>query len=125
MSGRILKRPRARLDLDDAAAFSQEQSGPERAIRFLRAAESTLAMLAGMPGMGTRYEPDEPLHAGLRYFPIARHRKFLVFYRPLPDGIEVLRVLHGARQIAGILAEEFGAGLGDGDGDDEADEPGA
>ncbi len=84
MSGRIIKRPRARLDLDEAAAFIQEQSGPERAIRFLRAAESTLAMLAGMPGMGTRYQPDEPLHAGLRHFPIARHRKFLVFDRPLP-----------------------------------------
>jgi toxin ParE1/3/4 len=76
-------------------------------------------MLAGMPGMGTCYEPDEPLYADLRYFPIARHRKFLAFYRPLPDGIEVLRVLHGARDIAGILAEEFSADTDD----DDADEP--
>ena len=79
-------------------------------------------MLAGMPGMGTRYEPDEPLYADLRYFPVTRHRKFLAFYRPLPDGIEVLRVLHGARDVAGILAEEFGADTGDGD-NDQADEP--
>lgn len=120
MSGQAVKRPHALQDLDDAAAYIQEQSGPERAIRFLRAADSTFAMLAGMPGMGTRYEPDEPIYAGLRYFPITRHRKFLVFYRPLADGIEVLRVLHGARDIAGILAEEFGADTGD---DDDADEP--
>src|SRR5262249_55547723 len=98
-------------------------SGPERAIRFLRAADATCATLAGMPGMGTLYEPDEPLYAGLRYFPIARHRNFLVFYRPLPDGIEVLRVLHGARDIAGALAEEFGDEDGGDDDDDQADEP--
>lgn len=121
MSGRVVKRPRALRDIDEAAAHIQERSGPERAIRFLRAADSTLATLAGLPGMGTRYEPDEPLYADLRYFPIARHRNHLVFYRPLPDGIEVLRVLHGARDIAGALAEDFGADVG-GD-DDEADEP--
>ena len=122
MSGRVVKRPRALRDLDAGAAYIQERSGPERAIRFLRAADSTFATLAGVPGMGVRYEPDEPLYADLRYFPITRHRKFLVFYRPLPDGIEVLRVLHGARDIAGVLAEEFGADAGT-DDDDQADEP--
>jgi toxin ParE1/3/4 len=121
VSGRVVKRPHALRDLDEAAAHIQDRSGPQRAIRFLRAADSTFAMLAGMPGMGTRYEPDEPLYADLRYFPVARHRKFLAFYRPLPDGIEVLRVLHGARDIAGILAEELGADPGD--GDEEADQP--
>jgi len=116
-----MKRPRAIQDLDDAAAYIQERSGPDRAIRFLRAADSTFAMLVGMPGMGTRYEPDEPLFADLRYFPITRHPNHLVFYRPFTDGIEVLRVLHGARDIAAILAEEFG-GAADGDEVDEPDE---
>jgi hypothetical protein len=43
----------------------------------------------------------------------------LVFYRPLCGGIEVLHVLHGARDIAGILAEEFGI---EEDAGDDADE---
>ena len=124
MSGQVVKRPHALQDLDEAAAYIQDQSGPHRAIRFLRAADSTFAMLAGMPGMGTRYEPEEPLYADLRYFPITRHPNHLVFYRPLPDGIEVLRVLHAARDIAGILAEEFGGDADVGD-DEEADERGA
>lgn len=119
MSGRIVRRPRAFLDLDEAAAHIQGRSSAERAIRFLRAAESTFALLAGMPGMGHAYVPDEPLFAGLRYFPITGHRKFLVFHRPLADGIEVLRVLHGARDLGPILAEELG-GAGD-DSDEEAD----
>src|SRR5439155_11946499 len=95
------------------------QSSPERAIRFLRAAEATFARLAGMPGMGVRYEPHEPIYAGLRFFPITRYRKYLVFYRPTPGGIEVLRVLHGARDIHGILAEEFGV---EDDAGDEVDD---
>jgi len=121
VSGQVVKRPHALQDLDEAAAYIQDQSGPQRAIRFLRAADSTFAMLAGMPGMGTRYEPDEPLYADLRSFPITRHPNHLVFYRPFSDGIEVLRVLHGARDIASILAEEFGGDAGD--DDDETNEP--
>jgi plasmid stabilization system protein ParE len=39
----------------------------------------------------------------------SRFRKYLVFYRPIPGGIEVLRVLHGSRDIAAILAEAFAA----------------
>jgi hypothetical protein len=31
----------------------------------------------------------------------------LVFYRPVPDDIEVARVLHGARDIPSILSAEF------------------
>ncbi|MBI4604738.1 MAG: type II toxin-antitoxin system RelE/ParE family toxin [Planctomycetes bacterium] len=30
----------------------------------------------------------------------------LVFYRPVEDGIEVVRVLHGARDLRAILGEE-------------------
>jgi hypothetical protein len=38
----------------------------------------------------------------------SRFKKYLVFYRPVADGVEIARVLHGARDIYGILAEEFG-----------------
>ena len=61
-----------------------------------------------MPGMGTRYQADEPRYADVLSFPVSRFRMYLVFYRPVAGGIEVLRVLHGARDIHGILAEEFG-----------------
>ncbi len=75
--------------------------------RFFARAEATLVRLASMPGIGTPYEPDEALYADLRYLPVDRFRKYLVFYRSVPGGIEVLRVLHGARDISGILAEEL------------------
>jgi toxin ParE1/3/4 len=31
---------------------------------------------------------------------------YAIFYRAIPDGIEVVRVLHGRRDIEAILTEE-------------------
>ena len=42
----------------------------------------------------------------LRTWTIRRFRKHLVFYIPTEVGIEVVRVLHGARNIQRILKEE-------------------
>ena len=50
------------------------QAGMRFSDRFFAQAEGIFARLAGMPGMGTPYEPDEPLYADLRYFPVSRFR---------------------------------------------------
>ncbi len=105
---RIIRRPAANRDLVTIFRQYVREAGIRVADRFFAEAEATLARVASMPGMGTRYEPEEPLYADLRYFPISRFRMYLVFYRPISGGIEVLHVLHGARDIARILAEEFG-----------------
>jgi toxin ParE1/3/4 len=115
----IIRRPSADRDLVAIFRHYAREAGMGVADRFFAEAEATFARLASMPGMGTLYEPDEPLYADLRYFPVSRFRKYLVFYRPISGGIEVLHVLHGARDIAGILAEEFGV---EDDSDDEADD---
>ena len=70
-----------------------------------------------MPVPGTRFEAANPAFGELRYFPLSSHfRKYLVFYRPVADGVEIARVLHGARDIHGLLAHEFGI---EGDADDD------
>jgi toxin ParE1/3/4 len=115
----IIRRPSANRDLVGIFRHYAREASLRVADRFFAQAEATFTRLASMPGMGTRYEPDEPLYAGLRYLPVSRFRKYLVFYRPVAGGIEVLRVLHGARDIAGILAEELGV---DADADGEREE---
>ena len=107
MSPAVHRRPGARRDLLEAFVHIGRNSVPA-ARRFLEAAEQTFQRLAGMPGIGTRYDPDTPALSELRYFPVAKFPKYLVFYRPTPDGIEIVRVLHGARDLATILADEFG-----------------
>jgi toxin ParE1/3/4 len=98
---------RARLDLIEAIAYLAERS-EDAARRFRREAQATFDRLADMPGMGVRFEADDPAYGELRFFPISKFRSYIVFYRPLADGIEVVRVLHGARDIGAVLAEEFG-----------------
>lgn len=40
--------------------------------------------------------------------PISRFRMYIVFYRPAPDGIEILRVIHGARDIESLAGLDPG-----------------
>jgi len=114
----IHRRRKARQDLVDIFRYYAREAGLRAAQRFLAQVEATFARLASMPGMGTHYDLDHPALADLRFFPVSSFRTYLVFYRPVPSGIEVLRLLHGARAIAAILAEEFAV---DADADEEPD----
>jgi toxin ParE1/3/4 len=105
---RIIRHAAARQDLVEIVAHYIREGSPSAGRRFREQAEATFERLRDMPGLGARYELTHPVLADLRFLPISRFRKDLAFYRPTDDGIEVMRVLHGARDIHNILAEEFG-----------------
>jgi plasmid stabilization system protein ParE len=42
----------------------------------------------------------------LRVFRVSGFEKMLVLYRPRPDGVEVLRVVHASRNLAALLRRE-------------------
>jgi toxin ParE1/3/4 len=109
MSRRIVRSARALLDLAEAAEFIRQNS-PRSALRFLDAAEATFRRLAARPGIGTAYDPADPAFAELRYLPISKFTNHLVFYRADEHDIRIVRVLHGARDLQGLLAEEPGIG---------------
>src|SRR5437868_4252270 len=98
----VVTKPRAARDLLEHYLYIG-QSSPRAAERFLDAAEATFARLAEQPGMGRRWDSSNPDLAGVRVWPISGFRKYLVFYRSIADGIEVLYVFHSARDIRGIL----------------------
>jgi toxin ParE1/3/4 len=66
---------------------------PDAADRFLLRIDSKLELYAENPGMGTARDNLAP---GLRSFPVGN---YLVFYRVASDGIELVRVLHGSRDL--------------------------
>jgi toxin ParE1/3/4 len=105
---RIVRRQGARQDLVSIYRYYAREAGVRVADRFYAAAEAAFTRLAKSPGIGARYNPEHPALAELRYFTLSRFKKYLVFYRPIGGGIEIVRVLHGARDIQSILAEEFG-----------------
>lgn len=100
---RIVERPIARQELT-AIATRIGQDRPATAQRFLAAARNAYELLATMPEVGTNWETVNPNYQGVRYFPIRRFRNFVIFYRPLSDGVEVLHILHGARDLQGFFA---------------------
>ena len=66
---------------------------PDAAARLLLAIHKKCVLVSRQPQMGrARFD----LASELRGFPVGN---YLIFYRPTTDGIEVIRVLHGARDI--------------------------
>jgi toxin ParE1/3/4 len=101
----VLKTPLARIDLAACYAYIGERS-PDAAHRFRQAAEATFEALARTPGIGAPYEVANPRLHGLRCARVRRFRNYLIFYRPIAGGIDVIRVLHAARDTRAILEAE-------------------
>ena len=66
---------------------------------------SEFDLLAAMPGMGRQRGFRNPHAQNVRSFPLKGFPNHLVYYRAVEGGIEVLRVLHGARDIDAIFEE--------------------
>ena len=102
----VIKRPRAKRDLSEIYTYIADRS-PRATERFLEAAEAAFADLAAMPGMGRQWGYAGPGLEGVRVWRIIpRFRNYLIFYRPIPNGIEVLHVFHRARDIPALLGAE-------------------
>ena len=106
MKARHFVSPAADRDLDDQAAFLAADASLETALRFYDAAASTFEKIASMPGIGERWESAQPRLVGLRVSRVDGFENHLIFYKPTDDGIEIVRVLHGARDIGSILDPE-------------------
>lgn len=113
MSSAIRKREIAKTDLLEHALYIAREQ-PRAARKFLRRAEEATEKLAEFPGMGAVYGLTGVDLADIRFWPISGFRNHLVFYRKLESGgIEVLRVLHGARDIERALRADSGSVKGD------------
>ncbi len=104
MSGQITRKPRAPRDLADLATYIG-QSNPAAAARFLDSAEETLALLAESPYIGSPWESDHRRCRDLRCWPVRGFPNHLVFYRPVRGGIDLIRVLHAARDLERLLTK--------------------
>jgi toxin ParE1/3/4 len=94
----VRKLPQAREDLLDIWLHIGRDS-PSRADRYLDLLESKLHLLSGSPHMGRLHTY---LAQGLRGLPVD---DYIILYREADDGIEVVRVLHGARDIESLFRD--------------------
>jgi len=106
MNPPVTQRPRARLDLLEQFVYFGEQAGVELAERYFAAVDATCLLLVEQPLGGVLYDCRIARLAGLRRFPIKGFGSYLLFYLPGEQGIDVVRVLHSARDIDNVFAIE-------------------
>src|SRR5438876_10079501 len=91
-------RPLATLDLENIVKFLDTQS-TTAGDRFLEEFFHAANLLAEMPRLGPVRRTRGRLK-GLRSWPLKKFQSYLIFYLPIESGIEVVRVFHGAKDIA-------------------------
>ncbi len=79
---------KAEADLEDIYLYIA-QDNPTAAHKLLSAIDRKANLLAENPLLG-QARPE--IAAGLRHFPVGR---YLLLYREIPDGIELVRVIAG------------------------------
>ena len=104
MTLRIIKRAKAKDDVIELADYIARDN-LDAAEGFIKAAEAAFRFLAETPGAGASREYFMPDLEGLRMWPIRGYEKHLVFYRQIPEGLEIVRVIHAARDIEGLFGE--------------------
>lgn len=102
MTARIV-RPRRVIDDIAAIAIAINEDNPQAADRFLAEVEHTVDTIARMPLIGHAYVSDQPQLAGVRMLAVRNFRNYLIFYKSVADTVELLLVVHGARDIPAVF----------------------
>ena len=93
---RIRISPRASSDLTEIWSYIADDS-VANADAFIDKLHETIQMLANQSGSGRHREELSP---GILSFPFGR---YIIFYRASQNAIEIVRVLHGARDVQTIF----------------------
>lgn len=89
---RIVRAPAAQADAIEIWAYVAEDNAPA-ADRLLERIDQMIRKIALQPLIGKSVDEIVP---GIRFVPIG---SYLIFNRVVGDGIEIVRILHGARDI--------------------------
>jgi toxin ParE1/3/4 len=100
---RIIRAPAAESDAVEIWSYIAEDN-PDAADRLLDRIDRMFHAIAAQPQLGKRVEELAP---NLRFVPIGN---YLIFYRPAKDRVEIVRLLHGARDITAEFFRESSAG---------------
>ena len=97
MKSFVLTRP-AERDLDQIKSYLVEKAGPTIALRVLKDIRMDMALLGKEPDAG--HVRDDLTDRPLKFWPVY---SYLIVYNPEPKPIQIIRVLHGMRDVASIL----------------------
>lgn len=106
MNHRLVIRPRAQTDIEDAFDYYVAEAGFDVGLRFLDGASQTFQLIATKPSLGSpRGWLNERL-TGLRSWHVTGFDPYRVFYLATGETVEILRVLHGAQNTDAMIQQE-------------------
>jgi toxin ParE1/3/4 len=79
---------------------------PEVAVRFKEAVRKTAKAIGKQPGAAPPYRLRNPQLQNLRSWPVAGFEAIRFYFLAEDETIRVIRILHGKRNIHGILEQE-------------------
>jgi toxin ParE1/3/4 len=105
MKFRLALKPQADRDINEHFEYiAKDNLGA--AIRFYNAAFRTFEVLQANPRIGPPRNFENPQLTDVRIWFVKGFDKYLIFYRATNELVEIVRVLHAARDIDRILTGE-------------------
>jgi toxin ParE1/3/4 len=103
-------RPLALHDIRESYAYLKANAGAGTAARFVDSVQASGDFLAKFPEIGSICSYSDPELKGLRRWPVKEFRRWYLFYFPGEQGVDVVRVLHSARDLELLFADGDGQG---------------
>ena len=104
MPGRVIWHRLAEDDLIEACLFIGADA-PDAAERLLDAVEVAVQLLLQNPGAGRQRDFRSRRARGVRSWVVKGFQAYLIFYRAGSEDLEIVRFIHGARDIPRLLED--------------------
>jgi toxin ParE1/3/4 len=102
MAFQVIVRNRATQDIRQQANYILVNGNRESGEKFLKFVEYAFTQLAITPNMGKVVSSLSDMGT-IRQWRIKNFKDYLIFYKVQEEQVEVLRVLHGARDLEDLL----------------------
>lgn len=97
---RVRMTPRARSSLMEIADYLRVEAGKDVAKRVVRRIRDEVEKVGRMPGIG--HMREDLASDAVRFRGVY---SYLIVYRPDTNPVEVLDIIHGARDVAAVLRD--------------------
>ena len=81
------------------------EDDPDAATRVVEAVHETFKLLTSNPELGRRRSFRNPRVRNVRSFRVSGFDNYLIFYRAVEQGIQVLHVYHGAQDLEALFGD--------------------
>jgi toxin ParE1/3/4 len=99
----IFKRPQAARDIEECFVYIAEDN-LDAGVTFLVAVEDAIEQLARFPLLGKARQFADRRIQNVRMWKVKNFENYLIFYTVAENRIEVVRILHSARDIEDLFS---------------------